>query len=114
VLHASDLEATFYYNPGLAQLYPRLIEPILSQGCRRVGLALLGDGAEYPVWNLLGAPDGGLQIEWLVAGTPSARFAAPAFEPCAVVCQGCPPEDDQLRGLPVRLRLDAYTLYMAE
>jgi hypothetical protein len=114
VLHAPRLEQTFRHSPGLARLYPNLTVPILSQECTQVGIALLGDGAEYPLWTMLGAPRQDLRIEWLVAGTPSARFADPSFEPCAVICQGCPPEDVQLRGLPVFLQQDQYTLYMAE
>jgi hypothetical protein len=114
VLHAPRLEQTFRHSPGLARLYPNLTVPILSQECTQVGIALLGDGAEYPLWTMLGAPRQDLRIEWLVAGTPSARFADPSFEPCAVICQGCPPEDVQLRGLPVFLQQDRYTLYMAE
>ena len=114
VLQAPRLEQTFYYNSGLASLYPRLTDPILRRDCRQVGIALLGDGAEYPLWSLLGAPREDLRIEWLVVGTPSARFFDPSFEPCAVICQGCPPEDDQLRGLPLFLRQDRYALYMAD
>jgi hypothetical protein len=114
VLHAPRLEQTFRHSPGLARLYPNLTVPILSRDCTQVGIELLGDGAEYPLWTMLGAPRRELRIEWLVAGTPSARYADPSFEPCAVICQGCPPEDDQLRGLPVFLQQDRYTLYMAE
>jgi hypothetical protein len=114
VLEAPRLEQTFRHSPGLARLYPNLTVPILSQACTQVGIALLGDGAEYPLWTMLGAPRQDLRIEWLVAGTPSARYADPSFEPCAVICQGCPLEDDQLRGLPVFLQQAQYTLYMAE
>jgi len=114
LLHAPRLEQTFRHSPGLSRLYPNLTVPILSQECAHVGIALLGDGAEYPLWTMLGAPRQGLRIEWLVVGTPSARYADPSFEPCAVICQGCPLEDDQLRGLPVFLQQAQYTLYMAE
>jgi len=113
-LQVPRLEQTFHYSSGLAALYPKLTGPVLEQGCGQVGIALLGDGAEYPLWSMLGAPRQDLRIEWLVAGTPSARYADPSFQPCAVICQGCPAEDDVLRGLPRQLRQNGYSLYLMQ
>lgn len=113
-LTAPRLEQVFYYNPDLASFYPRLTNPVLEAACQQIGIALLGDGAEYPLWSMLGAPRQDLRIEWLVSGAPSAKFADPDFTPCAVICQGCPPEDETWGGLPRRVTVDKYALFLAE
>jgi hypothetical protein len=78
----------------------RITDQILDAECMNVGMAISGSGAEYPYWILLGAPRDDLRIEWIVAGTPSARYSDPDFQACAVICDTC---DDQrsFRGLPL-------------
>jgi hypothetical protein len=84
---------------------------ILNSQCRDVGIAISGAGAEYPYWVLLGAPRHDLRIEWIVAGTPSAQYSDPYFQPCAVICDTC--GDEQLfRGLPLLTQFRDINLYM--
>lgn len=83
---------------------------IQAAGCSQVGVALQGDGAEYPFWTLLGAPTRDLTISWLVAGTPSASLADPNFKPCAVICSTC--LEPSFRDLPLAYDQAGNRLYM--
>jgi hypothetical protein len=81
--------------------------------CSTVGIALSGNAPEYLVWIVLGAPRPELRIEWIVAGTPSARFADPDFAPCAVVCdESCPADWTTIRGLPLAFERAGYRLFL--
>ena len=81
--------------------------------CSKVGVMFCGDCAEYLLWVSLGAPRKDLQIEWIVAGTPSERYAAPDFQPCAVVCdRSCPGDWTEIRGLPLAMELSGLRLFM--
>jgi hypothetical protein len=87
---------------------------IVEARCGDVGLMLGGNSAEYPLWVLLGAPREGLRLEWIVAGTASARFEERSFEPCAVVCdESCPADWERVRGLPLRYEQSGFRLFMA-
>jgi hypothetical protein len=66
-------ELTFANAPYLVQPYREMAQMIQTSGCGRIAVALPGSGLEYPLWSLLGAPRQDLKIEWLVAGTASAR-----------------------------------------
>ncbi len=83
-------------------------------GCSRVGLMLSGSTMEYPLWALLGAPRQQLWMEWIVAGTPSARYADESYRPCAIICQGCPESWRRLRGLSPMREIGDYRLYMQD
>jgi hypothetical protein len=62
---------------------------------------------------VLGTPRPDLRVEWIVAGTPSARFADPDFAPCAVVCdESCPADWTRIRGLPLTYERADYRLFM--
>jgi hypothetical protein len=86
---------------------------ILDAGCNEVGIAISGAGAEYPYWVLLGAPRDDLRIEWIVAGTPSARYTDPNFEPCAVICDTCD-DASSYRGLPLVAVKGKIRLYLGK
>lgn len=66
-----------------------VVRHILEHDCSSIGMMLWGDDGEYLFWWLLGTPRNDLRIEWIVSGTPSARYKPSNFQPCAVVCQGC-------------------------
>ena len=83
----------------LAAPYQEMTDLIQDAACRRIGLALGGNSAEYPLWALLGSTEGDRRIEWIVEGTPSSRWLPASFEPCAVICEGCEGEA-VFRGLP--------------
>ncbi|MEW6568846.1 MAG: hypothetical protein AB1449_11910 [Chloroflexota bacterium] len=94
--------------------YRDMSAEIEKASCRRVGIMLSGANIEYPLWALLGAPRHGLRLEWIVAGTPSARYSSPEFQPCAIICQDCPPDQEEIRRLPLRGTFGGdYGLYLA-
>jgi hypothetical protein len=98
----------------LEQPYREITAAVQEAACHSVGIMLSGDAAEYPLWPLLAAPGGGTRLEWIVAGTPSARYRDVTFQPCAVVCDSsCPAAWAEVRGLPLALDLSGYRLYLA-
>lgn len=99
LLEAPRRDLYYAAGPYLHEPYRAMGEMIRATGCDRVGLRLPGNSAEYLLWVELGAPRPDLRVEWLVAGTPSARFADPGFEPCAVICEECEPGLASVRGL---------------
>jgi len=104
----------FTTGPGLEEGYERVAEKIQSASCSAVGVMLGGEAAEYPLWPLLGDPRSKTRLEWIVAGTPSARYSDPSFEPCAVVCDGtCPAGWTEVRGLPWSLDIKGLRLYIS-
>jgi hypothetical protein len=108
--------SSLYFTTGhsLEAPYREVSERIEAAGCSSVGIMLSGDAAEYPLWPLLGAPRARLDVQWIVAGTPSARYTDPAFAPCAVVCDGsCPIEWGSVRELPLALQASVLRLYLA-
>jgi hypothetical protein len=94
--------------------YKKMVREIQRADCQRVGLALGGNAAEYPLWALLGAPRSGVQLEWLVGGTPSARYASRDFTPCAVICVNCPENWQQVHGMPQVYRSGRYRLFVGQ
>ena len=100
--------------PELEAPYETMTELIRSAGCSKVGIFLSGNGVEYPIWALLGAPRASLQIEWIVAGTSSERYAKPDFHPCAVICHRCPSDWTTVRSLPQTYEYGSYRLFLAE
>lgn len=100
VLTASRERMYFTSISGAYEPMKSVTGQILDAECNEVGLAISGAGAEYPYWLLLGAPRDDLRIEWIVAGTPSARYSDPNFKPCAVICDTCDGASSY-RGLPL-------------
>jgi len=108
--------ASLYFMTGhfLEQPYVSMAQAVRAAGCPSVGIMLSGDAAEYPLWPLLGEPAGPERLEWIVAGTPSARYSDASFQPCAVVCDSsCPAGLTEVRGLPLALDLAGFRLYLA-
>ncbi len=106
-------ETLLYANgQSLVRPHQAMFELIEAANCSTVGVAISGSGAEYPFWVRLGAPRDSLQIEWLVGGSPSARFNKPDFQPCAVICQKCPDEWETVRGLPKVYDDTIFRLYL--
>jgi hypothetical protein len=100
VLTASRERMYFTSISGAYEPMKSITGRILEVECKEVGIAISGAGAEYPYWVLLKAPREDLRIEWIVAGTPSARYSDPNFEPCAVICDTCD-DTSTYRGLPL-------------
>jgi hypothetical protein len=93
----------------LIKPYEDLTNRIKDVKCNQVGLMIRGAAAEYPLWVFLGLPSQHRQIEWITTG-PSARFARPDFQPCAIICEGC--QQDTLKGLSLDYQFDTYRLYL--
>ena len=105
----------FILDPSAEQPYREMVSAIQGASCSSVGTMLSGGAAEYPLWAMLGAPRDDLVIEAIVAGTASARFSKPAFQPCAVVCDGsCPKDLVDIRGLTRVYGSEGYRLYLKE
>jgi general stress protein CsbA len=100
VLTASREQMYFTSISGAYEPMKSITGQILDAECNEVAIVISGAGAEYPYWLLLGAPRDDLRIEWIVAGTPSARYSDPNFEPCAVICDTCA-DTPSYRGLPL-------------
>jgi len=112
ILAESRLTLTFANGPYLLDPMLEIVEPIRAAGCREVGLMLGGNSVEYPLWVLLEAQSENVEIQWIVADTPSAQFSNPAFSPCAVICEDCPEEWDSIRGLPLVDQRSVYRLFL--
>jgi len=78
--------------------------------CQDIGLMLPGGEIEYQIWALLGTPRDDIQVEWIVAGTPSARYSPLEFHPCAIVCLECPPGWGESNGFETIYRADPFRL----
>lgn len=103
-----------YYANGLYLLEPfkNLYARITDAACEQVGIMISGNSPEYLLWVLLGAPSESLRMEWIVAGTPSARYEASDFEPCAVICENCPQDWEDIRGLPLSYERAGFKLFL--
>ena len=102
-----------YLIGGPLQAYETMTDAILGARCSTVGVMISGNSAEYVLWVMLGAPRSDLEIEWIVGGTPSARYEDPAFEPCAVICDiSCEQALVTVRGLPLISDASGYRLFM--
>jgi len=107
-----------YYFSGLGNVwdgYVQATEEIEASSCSSIGIMISGawPSAEYPIWVLLDAPRPDLEVQWIVAGTPSARFMKEDFAPCAIICDwSCPTDWQDIRGLPLYERYGEIRLYM--
>jgi hypothetical protein len=114
ILLARRDELYFSNATGVEEGVRAITAEIQHQGCSQVGLMLHGDDPEYLFWRLLGAPRKTLTLEWIVAGTPSARYRTQAFQPCAIICSGCPQEQVTLGDLHRQYENSGFVLYMKE
>jgi len=112
ILSANRTDLYFANGPYLEKPYTEMTDQAVAAGCQRVGLMLSGAQAEYPLWPLLGAPNAALDIEWIVAGTPSAALKEPGFVPCAVIREADGEFPKVLDGLPLVYRYGAFGLYL--
>jgi 4-amino-4-deoxy-L-arabinose transferase-like glycosyltransferase len=96
----------------LINTYTSLIGTIDKAGCNQVGIALNGLSPEYLIWVLLDAPRPDLRVEWLVSGGPPGLTNSPDFSPCAVICQHCGADVQEIEGLPLVYTRDEYQLFM--
>ena len=79
--------------PGLMQLP----ETAQALDCYEIGIYGGGAATEYLVWAVLGAPFNQYRLGWIVAGSPSSAYIDPSFDPCLIICQDCPAEQETIR-----------------
>lgn len=111
VINESREDLYFANVEGYKEPYLKIVGQIQDIRCSQVGLMISGASMEYPLWVLLDAPREDLQIEWIVAGTPSAQYQPADFMPCAVICQRCPEEWEDVRGLPLAFEIEGFRLF---
>jgi hypothetical protein len=114
ILSTSRTMLIFGNGPYLEKPYVDMTDQIKAAGCGQVGLMLSGAQAEYPLWSLLGAPKSGVDIEWIVAGTPSAALRPPDFSPCAEIRESDGAFPEEADGLALAYRYGAFGLYLQQ
>lgn len=105
-------QVLYLNNTGVQVAFPEIAGRIQAAGCRSTGLMLGGDDPEYALWPLLGAPNSGHTLRWIVAGTPTAAYGPDSFEPCSIVCSTCENDAEQLRGLEFAYQERQFRLYL--
>lgn len=100
----------FDYEPESSSLRAlrRLVE---EDQCDQIGLFGTGTMTEYDIWAALEAPRSDIRLEWLVAGTPSARYVDKSFDPCLIVCAKCSSDLGEIHGLVPVFTDSAYVIY---
>lgn len=83
----------FATNPEDYKPYWVVTNELRARGVSRIGLNLSPTSEEYPFWVLMGAPDVRLQIEWVDVDTPSAKYLDQSFDPEAIICENCSPQE---------------------
>jgi hypothetical protein len=91
--------------------YIQIANKIRDRNCRDVLLMLGGNSPEYYWWMALGAPKSGVQINWLVEGTPSSRYKKITASSCAIICEDCPTQNF-LRDMPKVYSFSNFDLFM--
>lgn len=90
IWRASRTEQYFTNHPTFLLPYTGAVDFVVRSGCTDVGLALGGNGCEYPLWVLFGArTEQAVRIEHVPVGNLS-RVAGAAdrfkgFVPCAII-----------------------------
>jgi hypothetical protein len=92
--------------------YQEMSAAIRNASCEDVGLMLQGNSAEYPLWVFMGAPSASLNVQWIVSGTPSVIYTKAEFEPCAIICEACPEDQQIFRDLPLIYERDGWKLFL--
>lgn len=112
ILMQSREKLRFANCPDCYFPYKSIVDKIEAGNCSTIGIMLNGDSGEYLFWRLFHLPQQELRIEWIVSGTPSARYKPVDFTPCAVICEGCGSEQASIRGLRLFTMEAGYALYM--
>jgi hypothetical protein len=89
ILYADQQTLLFTNAPDLSKPYMEITNDIRNSGCEQVGLRIDSHDLEYTFWWLLKAPQSGIRIESLYYSSQLARYADPAFKPCAIICTIC-------------------------
>jgi 4-amino-4-deoxy-L-arabinose transferase-like glycosyltransferase len=95
--------------PGIYQL-PDIVE---ETQCHAIGIYGGGGTTEYHIWAMLDSPRDDLRLEWIIAGTPSAAYIDPNFEPCLIVCYQCQHDLTQNKGLKPIVNGNIFDIYGA-
>lgn len=99
---------------GDQQIYPGLYalpEIVKQTQCNSIGIYGGGDTKEYHIWAILDSPRDDLRLEWIVAGTPSAAYIDPDFDPCLIVCHQCRDDQTHIKNLTPLFKGNTYIVY---
>jgi len=107
-----NADALYYSSADMNQAFTQLGSDIRESNCRDIGIRARGGSLSYLYWHALDKPNDDFRIEYLVAGTPSARYADDTFEPCAVICEDCPSEQVVYNDLPLNKDYGYFKLYL--
>lgn len=114
VLSESWTDLLFANGSYLKEPARDMVIQINEAGCSEVGFMLTGNSVEYPFWAMFGAPRTEMHFDWIVSGTPSSGLSSADFDPCAIICDNCPFEEDTIRGLRLVHSRAPYSLYLKE
>jgi hypothetical protein len=89
VFLASDRQLLFAMQRGEQDEYLAISSAIQDAGCKKVGLVLDSHDYEYLIWDLLDAPESGVEIKSIETTLRLSRYLDPTYSPCAVVCTRC-------------------------
>jgi len=112
ILSVSRRSLYFANARHLEKPYVEMTSKIQQADCSSVGIMLLGNSAEYPLWVLLGAPRSDVNIEWIIGGDLYESYKDPNFHPCAIICENFAQEWSTLRGLPIVYDDKTFRLYL--
>jgi len=89
VFEASEENILFANWLPLRDDFVGAVDAVQAIGCGQIGMQIDSHDLEYPFWWLLRAPQSGMRLEHIDPPSHLARYADPAFRPCAILCMVC-------------------------
>lgn len=100
VINESRIDLYYASGGHLKVPHSEIAARIQESRCSRIGLVLMGNEAEYPLWMLLGAPRNAPRIEWIIEDKSADTTDKSDFQPCAVILHPCAQDQGMFDGLP--------------
>ncbi len=83
----------FATNSEDYKAYGSITNKLKALGIYKIGLDLMPQSEEYPIWAMMGAPDEDLHIEWVNTNRASEVLLDETFIPEAVIAEGLSPSE---------------------
>ncbi len=88
-VHNDDREKLYFAtNPEDYKAYWAITNKLRTLGITEIGLDLMPQSEEYPIWAMMGAPNADLHIAWVNTDTASKVLLVDVFMPEAVIAEG--------------------------